>query len=541
MSKIDSNPHQANPYPAAYQSPSMGDMPGNNTQYSTYPEGQDSPNPSPPAASVLSLNLPPIRSVDGRPHHPAASQHQQQGQGHPPMQFYQPYPMPPPPQDLNAPIRYPLPPNPDGRIMSGGRYKKEIKRRTKTGCLTCRKRRIKCDEGHPACRNCQKSKRECLGYDPIFKPQPGPATIQPSTSSAPSMYHTPPAQYAMPTPQCYTPASYGAPVFSPDNAASETSQNTAIDPALESSLQENIGDDDPLIGPEQARRAKRSKLEDLLCINGISPPPPAPPSILAEEMREEVKQIYNTAYAPGMDKFLETRWFTERGANHLMANSVLCDQFALLIHRYAMNPQDPSYYVHLGITQSLEAMVVWSMLGMCRKVAKDGEEADMEVKESLLDAAKRLEIFEALVTGEYMEPNSAPKDPEIKPTGTPLQGQLKAREHEFWRLVHTFLTLRDDDASTAKAIGDTLSTCRGLLESRENRDVIYSIMIVRHLGARVPEFPNVKQPETNDEKDTNAKLAVAKRLVEDEASGKGTNQVVQRLCGVAARSWMLKR
>lgn len=27
--------------------------------------------------------------------------------------------------------------------MSGGRHKKEIKRRTKTGCLTCRKRRIK--------------------------------------------------------------------------------------------------------------------------------------------------------------------------------------------------------------------------------------------------------------------------------------------------------------------------------------------------------------------------------------------------------------
>lgn len=32
--------------------------------------------------------------------------------------------------------------------MSGGRHKKEIKRRTKTGCLTCRKRRIKvCGKG----------------------------------------------------------------------------------------------------------------------------------------------------------------------------------------------------------------------------------------------------------------------------------------------------------------------------------------------------------------------------------------------------------
>ncbi|KAK9238261.1 hypothetical protein V1525DRAFT_401545 [Lipomyces kononenkoae] len=50
---------------------------------------------------------------------------------------------------------------------------KEIKRRTKTGCLTCRKRRIKCDERHPICFNCAKSKRVCLGYDPVFKAQRG--------------------------------------------------------------------------------------------------------------------------------------------------------------------------------------------------------------------------------------------------------------------------------------------------------------------------------------------------------------------------------
>ncbi|KAK4145874.1 fungal transcriptional regulatory-like protein [Dichotomopilus funicola] len=42
--------------------------------------------------------------------------------------------------------------------------KAAAKRRTKTGCLTCRKRRIKCDEGKPICNNCIKSKRDCEGY-----------------------------------------------------------------------------------------------------------------------------------------------------------------------------------------------------------------------------------------------------------------------------------------------------------------------------------------------------------------------------------------
>ncbi|EMC93489.1 hypothetical protein BAUCODRAFT_243073 [Baudoinia panamericana UAMH 10762] len=46
------------------------------------------------------------------------------------------------------------------------------RKRTKTGCLTCRKRRIKCTEERPVCRNCIKSKRHCEGYNQrvVFKP-----------------------------------------------------------------------------------------------------------------------------------------------------------------------------------------------------------------------------------------------------------------------------------------------------------------------------------------------------------------------------------
>lgn len=43
--------------------------------------------------------------------------------------------------------------------------RRNIKRRTRTGCLTCRKRRIKCDERKPHCFNCERSKKLCLGYE----------------------------------------------------------------------------------------------------------------------------------------------------------------------------------------------------------------------------------------------------------------------------------------------------------------------------------------------------------------------------------------
>ncbi|GAP82460.1 putative C6 finger domain-containing protein [Rosellinia necatrix] len=39
-------------------------------------------------------------------------------------------------------------------------------RRTRSGCYTCRGRRVKCDEKHPICERCRKGKRDCVYPDP---------------------------------------------------------------------------------------------------------------------------------------------------------------------------------------------------------------------------------------------------------------------------------------------------------------------------------------------------------------------------------------
>ena len=36
--------------------------------------------------------------------------------------------------------------------------------KVRTGCITCKRRRKKCDEGKPTCRTCLKSGTECEGY-----------------------------------------------------------------------------------------------------------------------------------------------------------------------------------------------------------------------------------------------------------------------------------------------------------------------------------------------------------------------------------------
>lgn len=205
------------------------------------------------------------------------------------------------------------------------------------------------------------------------------------------------------------------------------------------------------------------------------------------------------------------------------------------------------------MTQSLEATVIWAMMGMCRQVsscAKSGEGDEQErenlekdVRQGVHDAAKRLEIFDNLITGEYLDSDSAPQPTPQQPSGesngAPFNEQLIEREHDFWRHVHKFITIRDDEASSAKEIDDTLASARNLLDSRENRDVIYSICIARHVGARMAEY--AQQPQSNDEEESRNKLFIAKKFIDDEAAGKGTNQVVQRLCGMASRSWEFNR
>ncbi|KAH0497022.1 hypothetical protein TgHK011_004358 [Trichoderma gracile] len=59
----------------------------------------------------------------------------------------------------------------------GGNADQVKHRRTRSGCFTCRNRRIKCDETHPICHRCKKGHRDCTWPDPSGSKGPsGPST-----------------------------------------------------------------------------------------------------------------------------------------------------------------------------------------------------------------------------------------------------------------------------------------------------------------------------------------------------------------------------
>ncbi|KJR88165.1 uncharacterized protein SPSK_07883 [Sporothrix schenckii 1099-18] len=83
-----------------------------------------------------------------------------------------------------------------------------------------------CDETHPTCNNCKKSKRDCAGYDPIFKQQQNnPAFLQATAHVSPQGSSTTTATAPEPRPKSPPPVPYSSVATS--SAASNSVANSA--------------------------------------------------------------------------------------------------------------------------------------------------------------------------------------------------------------------------------------------------------------------------------------------------------------------------
>lgn len=247
-------------------------------------------------------------------------------------------------------------------------------------------------------------------------------------------------------------------------------------------------------------------------------------------------------YASGADRFLETKWYQEKALS-LLEDEQRQAQFSGLIDLFIESTAgDPNV---LARANSLEASVVWEFLAMCRlpeKPPASTGDAPPSMSPSRLLAINRLRVIEALVTGDYLDDN-----PVMMPSSVLLdnsssfENQLRQREYEFWSNLAHFLTLRDGEGDAGKEVDAALARCRALLDTYENRDVIYSIAIARVVGQRWADLPAGAAQLSNGENRNEAaqKLYIAQRFLEDEASGKATTQVIKRVCGMVLQSWTL--
>lgn len=182
--------------------------------------------------------------------------------------------------------------------------------------------------------------------------------------------------------------------------------------------------------------------------------------------------------------------------------------------------------------QSTEARLVWQLAAMPRSVPQHDQ--------LILDVLPRIDTVEKLITGDYLPTDRVPPPP----SAAERSDGIKYNERNFWHQLGSFISHRDDsgDPATTQSINENLNTMRGILGIMENRDVLYSLAIERYIGGRMDEF-HPRRPliaPSNDPNDEVGKLEVARRHIEHEEQ-KGLTQVIQSICRMISRGWILQK
>ncbi|KKP01884.1 hypothetical protein THAR02_06003 [Trichoderma harzianum] len=429
----------------------------------------------------------------------------------------------------------------------------------------------KCDETHPTCNNCRKSKRECLGYDPIFRQQPGTPTsssVQPvsnslSQPSEPSGIASVQSGSAVgpPTPRLVN--SYGSqsPMLTSGYATSSNPGTPSIppstyNPSLSVSVKPELGYGysasgiDPAVrtmsampanqmslsGPDNSYlRAKKMKIDEIIDLLG--PPAPVQQISHTEETFNEITKVYHEMYASGLSAFFETSWyyFTDNGKMTFPKDANLIEHMATFLKILeAVKANDHTQMAYSGV---LETRIVWELACTAYQIpdrANNSMRLNLPPDNDPIEAKNRLLVVEALLCGDELQSN-----PLAPPVADP--DHHRVRQFDFWYSLAEFVRRRDNPnaPSTVKIREDVLSRMRHLLDGRENRDVLYSIAVVRELAPNFDSGYAATIPQHLDESDPKNRLAVASKFILDESQVTGgTTNVVRRFSDIASRAFV---
>jgi hypothetical protein len=252
-----------------------------------------------------------------------------------------------------------------------------------------------------------------------------------------------------------------------------------------------------------------------------------------------IRSMYHAEYAIGLDRFFETSWYMTHGFNLLLANHDLLHYFSHCVERFrqAQNGTNTS-----GLT-SLEARLIWQLA--CLPRAMPPPPPPPPPPPYMVTLLQRLATVENLLCGTFLDPAMVPPCPPPNPPDPKLVEQYtQYLQDAFWHQLGRLVSIEDNAISpdAAHKIAAALAAMRNILSMLENRDVLYSMAIARHFGGRMVDYDPGRMlvSKSAEPDDPIAKLAVAMNFIRDEDS-QGTTQVVQRLCGMCRRSWLLQR
>lgn len=280
---------------------------------------------------------------------------------------------------------------------------------------------------------------------------------------------------------------------------------------------------------DMAAKPIQVDISDLFSLNGKNPPHLLSGYSASIDDHEwaEIQSVYEKEYEKGIDSLLDTAWFTTSLLGYLRSDEHVCQLFHAYVQK--MKTSESQRYEAMEMLPSIEARVIWGVMALCRKAATgNGAMADAQA----VEAAKRLDVLQALLTGHTLSSNPCSHEPPSP------SSDHDAREHalSFWSLLGTFVSTAPTPANNVALINvlDSFSANR-FLGQRESFDVLYSIAVARHLGPRTQGFPEEPMTATNgDRDDPRTRLWVAKEFIEVESKQervKSSNAYAAWRCG----------
>jgi len=280
-------------------------------------------------------------------------------------------------------------------------------------------------------------------------------------------------------------------------------------------------------------------MEQLFCLNDVPSQyhmGNAPPLDGVHPQEQEVDDLYRFHYAQGLDRLLETTWYTTQGPTHIRQNPILHGFLAQCNNQFkSINP------THHAAQQSLEACLVWQLAVLPRTLSQG-----LHIDQQTLDLLPRIDTLEYLITGQILARDKVPSPP----TPGMRLDPSSSKERIFWYNLGSFTSRHDEDpepeGEVTEQIDDHLNTLRALLAGMESRDLLYSLAVMRYFGGRREDFHpgrplvNASVTPPDDSGDDVWKLEFARRLVEGQEQ-RATTQVCQRVAGMGIRSCILQK
>jgi len=398
-----------------------------------------------------------------------------------------------------------------------------------------------------------------MGYDPIFKAQPGPAAIQPAPSSTqiPSSTSVP---YGVPNAgMVYTPA---MPMAGSSPASSCEPYDYPVDPLLEAStpipthsgavsllaetsavyrpdlkrtydrasplscisdtprpsttpMGRSVTPTLPIVRDSSANPAKRIKIDDLLtgASNGLPLTPPSGDHALQPLLMASDTDLYRTKYAATLDDLIETGWF-KRNMDKVSRVGQFGEQFGGLCTRFQsrsgiyVEEEDPSLGNFSGDAEAFLDSI--KLLFGTRAPAKQrsqplGQEDDFATPSDIVgrnETIKRIAVVETLVTGRTKVIELC--SPQVSPQNSSQHfGYQFGETWAFWRPLARFVSLkegRESEVEFEAALKDMNNNTGGL----PVRELLCTIAEARHHYKKLQSH-YYRAPETMEDK---AKLEV---------------------------------